>query len=124
MLIVHLTSPPCTASVAHRGSQNSHAGGEGPGSSRRTTLPLRFRGDSTMERIKRRELFRRAGWGLGALAVSQMLPRLSMPGRAYAQATGTLTYGMAGGVDNPDVTPTTLTPGGPSWCHLVDPLVW
>src|SRR2546430_4794681 len=105
MLIVHLTSPPCTTSVAHRGSQNSHAGGEGPGGSRRTTLPLRFRGDSTMERIKRRELFRRAGWGLGALAVSQMLPRPSMPGRADAQATGTLTYGIARGLASPQRTP-------------------
>src|SRR5438309_2070256 len=124
MLIVHLTSPPGTTSVAHRGSQNSHAGGEGPGGSRRTTLPLRFRGDSTMERIKRRELFRRAGWGLGALAVSQMLSRLSMPGRAYAQATGTLTYGMAGGFDTLDVTATTFTRVGRIGLHLVDPLVW
>src|SRR2546429_4103639 len=124
MLIVHLTSPPCTTSVAHRGSQNSHAGGEGPGGSRRTTLPLRFRGDSTMERIKGRGLFRRAGWGLGALAVSQMLSRLSMPGRAYAQATGTLTYGMAGGFDTLDVTATTFTRVGRIGLHLVDPLVW
>ncbi|TMI98970.1 MAG: ABC transporter substrate-binding protein, partial [Bacillati bacterium ANGP1] len=77
-----------------------------------------------MERIKRRELFRRAGWGLGALAVSQMLPRLSMPGRAYAQATGTLTYGMAGGFDTLDVTATTFTRVGRIGLHLVDPLVW
>src|SRR2546430_11045643 len=77
-----------------------------------------------MERIKRRELFRRAGWGLGALAVSQMLPRLSMPGRAYAQATGTLTYGMAGGFDTLDVTATTFTRGGRIGLHLLDPLVW
>src|SRR5438552_18795474 len=119
MLIVHLTSPPCTTSVAHRGSQNSHAGGEGPDGSRRTTLPLRFRGDSTMERIKRRELFRRAGWGLGALAVSQMLSRLSMPGRAYAQATGTLTYGMAGGVDTADLAAATFTPAPRTRADLV-----
>src|SRR5438034_10580208 len=99
MLIVHLTSPPCTTSVAHRGSQNSHVGGEGPGGSRRTTLPLRFRGDSTMERIKRRELFRRAGWGLAALAVSRMLRRLWLPGRAYAQPTGTSPYAMPAGFD-------------------------
>jgi len=77
-----------------------------------------------MERIKRRELFRRAGWGLGALAVSQMLSRLSMPGRAYAQATGTLTYGMAGGFDTLDVTATTFTRVGRIGLHLVDPLVW
>ena len=39
-----------------------------------------------MERLKRRELFRRAGWGLSALAASQVLHGLSLPGPTYAQA--------------------------------------
>jgi len=77
-----------------------------------------------MERLKRRELFRRAGWGLSALAASQVLHRLSLPGPAYAQATGTLTYGMAGGFDTLDVTATTFTRVGRIGLHIVDPLVW
>src|SRR3989442_14254050 len=77
-----------------------------------------------MERLKRRELFRRAGWGLSALAASQVLHRLSLPGPAYAQATGTMTYGMAGGFDTLDVTATTFTRVGRIGLHIVDPLVW
>jgi len=77
-----------------------------------------------MERLKRRELFRRAGWGLSALAAAQVLHRLSLPGPTYAQATGTLTYGMAGGFDTLDVTATTFTRVGRIGLHIVDPLVW
>lgn len=77
-----------------------------------------------MERIKRRELLRRTGWGLGALAATSLLPRWAGPGAAYAQATGTLTYGMAGGFDTLDVTATTFTRVGRIGLHIVDPLVW
>ncbi|MDR7544236.1 MAG: ABC transporter substrate-binding protein [Armatimonadota bacterium] len=79
-----------------------------------------------MERIRRRELIRRAGAGLGALAASQALPHLAWPraALAQAQATGTLTYGMAGGFDTLDVTVTTFTRVGRIGLHVVDPLVW
>jgi peptide/nickel transport system substrate-binding protein len=77
-----------------------------------------------MERIRRREFIRRAGAGAGALAVSHALWGLGWPRAAQAQATGTLTYGMAGGFDTLDVTVTTFTRVGRIGLHVVDPLVW
>ncbi|MDQ7857758.1 MAG: ABC transporter substrate-binding protein [Armatimonadota bacterium] len=79
-----------------------------------------------MERIRRREFLRRAGVTAGALAASQVVPRFANPRAAYAQAqaTGTLTYGMAGGFDTLDVTTTTFTRVGRIGLHIVDPLVW
>jgi peptide/nickel transport system substrate-binding protein len=74
-----------------------------------------------MDRIPRREFLKRAGMGVGALAASQVLPLLT---RAYAQSTGTLTYGMAGGFDTLDVTATTFTRVGRIALHIIDPLVW
>jgi peptide/nickel transport system substrate-binding protein len=77
-----------------------------------------------MERIRRRELLRRAGIGAGALAASQVLPGLGLPRPALAQGATTLTYGMAGGFDTLDVTTTTFTRVGRIGLHIVDPLVW
>lgn len=76
-----------------------------------------------MGRMKRREFLKRVGIGVGALATSQALPRLFLPG-AYAQSTGILTYGMAGGFDTLDVTATTFTRVGRIALHIIDPLVW
>jgi len=76
-----------------------------------------------MDRMKRREFLMRAGASVGALAVSQALPRWLMPG-AYAQGAGTLNYGMAGGFDTLDVTTTTFTRVGRIALHIIDPLVW
>lgn len=76
-----------------------------------------------MDRMRRREFLTRVGIGVGALAASQALPRWLLPG-AYAQSTGTLTYGMAGGFDTLDVTTTTFTRVGRIALHIIDPLVW
>jgi len=76
-----------------------------------------------MDRIGRREFLKRAGIGAGALATAHAWPRLLLPS-AYAQTTGTLTYGMAGGFDTLDVTATTFTRVGRIALHIVDPLVW
>ena len=73
--------------------------------------------------MKRREFLKGVGIGVGALATSQALPRLFLPG-AYAQSTGILTYGMAGGFDTLDVTATTFTRVGRIALHIIDPLVW
>ena len=75
-------------------------------------------------RINRREFLRQAGLTAGALAAAQALPGIALPRAAYAQATGTLTYGMAGGFDTLDVTTTTFTRVGRIGLHIVDPLVW
>jgi peptide/nickel transport system substrate-binding protein len=78
------------------------------------------------DRMRRRDFLRRAGVGIGALAVGPTLMHLSGRGTALAQAqsTGTLTYGMAGGFDTLDVTTTTFTRVGRIGLHIVDPLVW
>ncbi|HEU5299567.1 MAG TPA: ABC transporter substrate-binding protein [bacterium] len=77
-----------------------------------------------MDRMKRREFLKRAGLGMGALAAAQVLPRWTAVPHVYAQSTGTLTYGMAGGFDTLDVTATTFTRVGRIGLHIVDPLVW
>lgn len=76
-----------------------------------------------MDRMPRREFLKRAGLGVGALAAARTLPGWALQ-RVYAQSTGTLTYGMAGGFDTLDVTATTFTRVGRIGLHIVDPLVW
>lgn len=77
-----------------------------------------------MDRIMRREFLKRTGAGIGAFAVARAWPRWLTAATAYAQGTGTLTYGMAGGFDTLDVTTTTFTRVGRIGLHIVDPLVW
>jgi peptide/nickel transport system substrate-binding protein len=84
--------------------------------------------DVTARRCTRRQLLQRAGASVGALAAASAVGALGPASRwsasAFAQGTGTLVYGMAGGFDTLDVTTTTFTRVGRIGLHLVDPLVW
>jgi len=74
-------------------------------------------------RMRRRELLRKAGWNLGAIALGSQLVDWGRP-PALAQSGAALTCGLAMGPETMDVTVTTSSDTGRIGLHLVDPLVW